>query len=255
VPSTVNGFGTAVCGAGGFVSWGGAPDFDAVECFVALYMPVLPYKAVHTFHWDGWNYRQVPIAWSLGLVVRAFARRWLIAVGLVGGFLLIGGFTERDAPTKDVLFLSALALYVVAALGYWLLWVTDQRSRNLRRVLGPHDFGSSDPATWRGELLELLPGSRPLFGTDTYAAAVSVLLEDRKYGSAMYAARLAVAVEDAKYGEELTDMILRDPDVREALEVVRRDPKQWADVMEAGNTAAPPHASGPVTPGSTDITT
>lgn len=245
MPATVNGIGTSVCDARGHVSWGGIADSDAVECFVFLYLPLIPIKAVHTFQWNGINYRQHPIQWSFGLLLRAFARRWLIVPAIAAVFSVFIGFGLNDPWVKAEMFLLATALVVIVVLGYWLLWVTDQRNRNLRRVLGPHDLGSSDPAIWLQNLLDLMPPPRKLFNAETYGAAVPILLEDRRYGSAMMAARLTVAVEDAKFGEELTDMILNDGEVLEALAIIRKHPQQWAVFMEAGGSQQPPAAQPP----------
>ena len=154
--------------------------------------------------------------------------------------LILCGYSTRDPLLAAALFVSALALVVVIGLGYWVLWITDQRTRDLRRVLGPHELGSSDPATWRPELLNVMARPRQLYGTDTYGAAVPILLEDRRFGSAMMAARLTVALEDRAFGEQLTDIILHDPDVGAALQVVRRSPQQWANVMEAATQTSPP---------------
>jgi hypothetical protein len=256
VPYTINGVGTSVCDGRGYVNWGGQADCDAVECFVILYLPFIPFRAVHTFQWNGVNYRQHEINWSLGLVVRAFAYRWLMLPAFIAVVLFFFAFSATFAPSgvlfQITLFLLGLALVVVVVLGYWLLWITDQRNRNLRRVLGPHELGSSDPATWRQDLLGVLGGPRKQFGTETYGAAVPILLEERRYASAMMAARLTHAVEDRAFGEELTDMILNDPEVHEALKVVVQNPGRWAEVMEARPQSS--HANPPPPPPASDTT-
>src|SRR4051812_16116163 len=93
MPYTINGVGTSVCDGGGYVKWGREADCDAVECFVIFFMPIFPYKAVHTFHWNGINYRQHPINWSFVLVLRAFAYRWLMAPAFAALVLGIIGFS------------------------------------------------------------------------------------------------------------------------------------------------------------------
>ena len=78
MPMTVNGFGTSVCGGRGNVGWG---SFDAMEWLVAAYLPVIPVKAVHTFDWQGEQYRMIPIRWSFDLVLRTFFSRWAWGLG------------------------------------------------------------------------------------------------------------------------------------------------------------------------------
>jgi hypothetical protein len=43
----------------------------------------------------------------------------------------------------------------------------------------------------------------------------------------MWAARLATAMENGRQGEDLTDAILEQPEVQEALAEHRRDASQW----------------------------
>src|SRR5262245_35945361 len=73
MPQTVNGIGTAVCKAGGDV-WG--DSYDAMECFVIFFMPIVPYAAYHTFGWNRNQYRRVPIRTTTGLLVRTYMRAW-----------------------------------------------------------------------------------------------------------------------------------------------------------------------------------
>ena len=53
----------------------------------------------------------------------------------------------------------------------------------------------------------------------------------------MLAARVSIVHENAREGQVLTDMILRDPDVRWAIEVVRADPSRWREMMHADTTS------------------
>jgi hypothetical protein len=237
VPQTINGIGTSICPARGFVRWGGASDHDAVECFVFVYIPLIPYKAVHTFDWNGMHYRQVPIRWSWSLVARAFFRRWLFLAGVFAAMIAGFGWMEFSEPaagraTAMPYFVAAGILVALWGIGFWVLEATDKRSRDIRRVLGRHSLGSSDPATWANDLLTGVVNSRQLHGTDTFAAAVPNLMKARAYSQAMWAARLSTVLEDRFEGEHLTEMILADLDVQSALEVVRKDPQSWSRLMQ-----------------------
>ncbi|HZT78945.1 MAG TPA: hypothetical protein VFA26_01885 [Gemmataceae bacterium] len=234
MPTTVNGIGTAVCGGGGHVKWGGPPDFDAVECFVVLYVPLIPYKAIHTFDWNGNAYRAIPIRWSGALVFRAFLRRWLWLVVVLGVICLcVGLFGDREPPTLRLLLgLIAVATCAGSGLCWWLLAETDRRNRDLRTVLGKHQLGSSDPATWTDDILSDINDPRQAYNADTFEEAAERLLKEGRFSSAMWAARLCAALEDPARGEELTDEILRDPDVQQALAEVRRNPMRWSLEMD-----------------------
>jgi hypothetical protein len=246
VAYSINGCGTRICGGRGHLRWGGPPDFDGLECFCLFYLPLVPYRALHTYEWQyaGWWERQrggwcrsVPIRWTAGLVLRTFARSWLQVPLLAGVMLLVCYFAPTDLLER--LFLGSAGLLLVAACGcvWGALWFTDGRNRDVRRVLGPHAAGSSDPATWTADHLDAVRRPKKLFGTRTFADAVEPLLQAGEFSRAMLAARLGVALEGRATGEHLTDILLRDPDVRAALAEVRRDQSRWRRVMNGRQSA------------------
>jgi hypothetical protein len=232
MPFTVNGFGTSVCGGRGNVGWG---SYDAVEWVVAFMMPIIPIKCVHTFDWNGNQYRQLPIRWSGGLILHTFLNRWLWGVGIVGGLLMVFGiFALADKATLvSPLLLLAGAIVIGLAIGAgFLLRATDARNKKVRLVLGAVTIGNCDPAHFTDDTLRQMAGNPSMiYDTPSYARAAEKLLEQGSYAQAMWAARLCVAVEDAAEGESLTDAILRDPKVAEAIEQVRRDSRSWSELM------------------------
>ncbi len=238
MPVTINGIGTSVCGSRGNVGWG---SFDAMEWFVLLYMPLIPIKPIHTFDWNGEQYRAIPIRWSLDLLLRTFFNRWMWGVGCLGVlFLLFAAIGPRD----NLFFLAlGLPLVAVAVLIGLILRFGDGRNKAIRRVLGPvGGVGYCDPATLTGKLLEQVAGEpRLMFGTDSYALAAEKMLEQGHFARALLAARLCVALEDRAEGEALTSQILNDRDVAEALLKVKRDAGKWARLMgEPTQEEAPP---------------
>src|SRR5262245_5270449 len=82
--ATFNGIGTSFCFARGSGVRGG----DALECFVILFMPIFPIKAVHlygeTTQIFGSNFRAIPLRWSPSLVVRVFLLHWMLFPLLIG---------------------------------------------------------------------------------------------------------------------------------------------------------------------------
>ncbi|MBY0524908.1 MAG: hypothetical protein K2R98_16000 [Gemmataceae bacterium] len=230
MPMTVNGIGTSICPARGFVKWGGEADCDSIECFVVAFLPLIPFKAIHTFGWAGNQYRAVPIRWSVGLILRGMLMRWLwggVVVGLLFGIIMLFADKKRD-PAAIICFLT---LAFAAGLGILALRWTDRRHKNIRYVLGVHDLGSSDPATWTHDLLENIRPAQEMYGTAGYSHAVEPLLDQGDFSRAMWAARLAVALEDRGNGEQLTDQVLGNPQVQEAIAEVRKNPYSWARVM------------------------
>lgn len=238
MPFTVNGIGTSICAARGDVAWSGQADCDSVECLVVLYVPVLPYRTVHSFGWDGTQYRAIPIRWSLGLIARAFLRRWsLVAMVAAGIFGYIAYDLWQEPGGGPGLAPAALAigLGLLGPVLFWLMRWTDRRNKAIRRVLGPHDLGSSDPATWTKDLLANISGPMEQYGAASFAEASAKALADGRPIQAMWAARLCVAAEDRHEGERLTDEILAHPGIAEAIEAIRKSPFLWPEAFAASS--------------------
>jgi len=263
MPFTVNGIGTTMCPGRGRISWqpgnwwqqAGSGDYDGVACLCFLYLPILPYSAVHAYGRSaremGEHFFQIPIRWSIGLVIRAFLYRWLVAAILVGILFGVVSVSARE-PRADFRFAMLPiggVLIAIGVLGRWLLHRTDRRNHDLRRVMIATPFGSSDPVTWTDELLKAIHPPNQLFGSETFREAAEKALGVAEFGKAMLAARYCAAVEDASAGESLTDEILRHPDVIAGLMIVNRDPYEWQRFFGAGtdtgNLQPPVSAIGP----------
>ncbi len=235
---TFNGIGTSVCPGRGLTAWGGLPDADALECVTVFYVPVYPYRAVHVFNGDGTTYEQIPIRWSPALVLHALGRRWLGTI-LVAGVIaaVVGAFEAFNTRARNPMLglrlgCVAVALAAGSCLGWAALRLLDRRTRAIRRLLGRHVFGSSDPACWTAPLLARVPPPGKAFGTATYADAVLPLLVLGDFGRAMWAARLAVALENPAVGEALTDAILEHPDSVLARHASRLSGVGWTPDMQ-----------------------
>ncbi len=234
MPMTINGVGTGVVKARGDVGFG---SYDAMECFVVLFMPIVPYSAIHTFDWNGENYRRIPIAWSPGLVFQAYLQAWRWAF-LLGGIVALGICAFEGLMVGAVISLFPLALF---GLMTWLLRASSRRTCNIRRLIGPYPLGSCDPAQLVGEAQNAFHRNpQRAYGAPTFAEAVVVMLGQGRFSTAMWAARLSTVFEAPSRGEELTDEVLGHPDVQTALEEVRRNPGCWAEVMLSPEERAPP---------------
>src|SRR5262249_54814744 len=113
---TINGFGTHVC-CDDDLGWN---SYDAVEWFVAFYLPIVPLKVLHAFDWYGNRFRMVPLKWSSRVVFRTFAHRWcwvFLLIGavlsVVGGVMIGGKFglisAVEDGPLPEILLVIGLA--------------------------------------------------------------------------------------------------------------------------------------------------
>lgn len=207
-------------------------DYDGVECLFAFLVPLVPLRPVHVWDWGldettgtglsavrtaVYSYRAVPIRWSPDLVLRTLLRYWLwppLVVGLLFALSCAHGVLFR---------LAGLAL-LLASLGAWLALAFTGGQRAVRRLLGRHRLGVSDPATWTEDLVRLLAPPREWFGTSTFAGAVDPLLEQGRYSEAMWAARLCLATESEVEGRALTDRVLHDPEVRAVVARVESHP-------------------------------
>jgi hypothetical protein len=172
-------------------------------------------------------------------------RRWLVgAIGL-GVFMAFmvalvtlspptkAEVVKEWAVTKPIMTVLAPCLIVAGIVGLFFLRPRTRRERDVRRLLGLHALGSSDPLSWVEEDLTPFRRGEALFGTATYAEAVPKLLDAGAWSGAMWAARLTAALENERTGEDLTDEVLGHPGTREALSRFQRDAKGWAEAMGA----------------------
>lgn len=247
---TVNGIGTSMCAGRGLISWVpgswwsrlSTHDYDGCLCFCILFMPIVPLSSVHVYsraaQGMGEQFLQIPIRWSIVLILRAFAARWKWALVLAGATLCFIALAESQQPrTPDhTVFLAGLGAFflVIAAMVHLLLLSTDTRTVDLRRVMMATPFGSSDPATWTSAMLQTVYTAHKIFGAPTFLDAAARALDSGEFGRAMLAARYAAALENAAEGEALTDEILSHPDVAAALPLVHRDPNLWRSSFGKG---------------------
>ncbi len=246
MPRMSNGIGTWFCPAHFDPGWGWD---DAAECAMFVFFPVWPLRVVHLRQIPGGSfapdrYQAIPLRWSDDLVRHVMLRRWAAGSVVAGVFIALllvfvtlspptGEAAKRDwAVSKPILTPVAPCLIAAGLAGLWSLRHRARRERDVRRVLGPHELGTSDPASWVDEDLAKMPPAEALFGTPTDADAVPKLLQAGAWSGAMWAARLAAA-RGGHTGDELTDEVLRHPGTQEALARVRLDKSCWPDAMGA----------------------
>jgi hypothetical protein len=233
MPRSRSGFGTSYHGSGAPIHWEkptpfALADHDAVECVVALGFPVFPYEAYHTFLWSSKECRAIRIRRTPSLLLNAMLRPYLLACTIfAGGFCILlivasvalklaGAASGTLKPSAWMVLAIPLGAFL-AGLGILsLLRASFRRSRDVRLVIGPHEGGSSDPASWFD-----CPSEELLLGQDLDSARRA--LDAGQFARAMFAARVLLARGDAR-GETLTDEILADSRVRSGLRALRRRP-------------------------------
>lgn len=256
---SMNGVGTMVCDGRGIVEWDySIGDSDALLAFCLFGIPIIPYKAVHVFQWEpgielGLINKQHPIRWTWGLTASAYLRRvWGVLVVLgalllfasyfggsdsVGAILaappnIVAKFTWLD-PLPVRILLAALGLLLVAGpiFGRIVMDKAERRHQNIRRLLGRHLVGSSDPAYWTRSFLEKVRPAPQSFGSATFAEASQSALKQRDYRQALFAARLAVALENPVQGESLTNSILEVPEVKQLIDSLHKNPRAYSQLI------------------------
>lgn len=244
MPRMSNGIGTWFCRAGFDAGWGWD---DAVECAMFVYFPVWAHRVVHLKHIPGGSfapdkYDAFPLRWSDDLVRHVLLRRWfggliglgiliLLMLGLVTLWPPTGEGAREWAITKPILTPLAPCLVVAGIVGLFVLRPQTKRARDIRRLLGNHALGTSDPTSWVEVDLARAPKPQSLFGTDTYAAAVPKMLALPSATGAMWAARLSTVLENGPAGEQLTNEVLQNDGSRQALVRFRADPQCWSEAM------------------------
>jgi hypothetical protein len=237
VPQSFNGFGTTYYGGAAPIYWqkpetSAIPaDHDAVECVIALLLPVFPLRSFHTFQWQLRECKIIPIKRRPVLVLRALLRPYLTIAAMVSGFMslvVLSSFLYAifflRRPLNDLLprkegwelVILAWGSFVLTQGFFALLNYPYIRSRDVRLIIGPYELGSSDPATW-----DFVPSATESEGVSVDAAHHA--LTEGQFSRAMYCARVLVALGDRR-GQSITDKILGDRRVRSKLPALRRRP-------------------------------
>lgn len=216
IESNVLGTGTTVLPSTGDIFWNDRRDFDGVRWVVVLLIPVYPLGAVHAFDWRDNSYKYFEIRCSATLILRSFVRHVagpLLAIGAfaIFGAVLMRGSTPEFARISWSMLKFGLALVVPGALIAAGVYASIRRDQRIRRLLGRHEMGSSDPATWLPAAISQLQAPQQLFGAGSFALAAKSLLGVGEVCRAMWAARLSALTEDWRAANDLTDEILRHP--------------------------------------------
>lgn len=257
---SMNGCGSMCVETRGEIDWGDSlEDSDSVLAFCLLGVPVVSYGAVHTYGWcynsdpnsiGGFQSQMIPIRSSQALIATAvFRRTWLlwIVLGVIFGICVYAGsagigdifkgfkgweaqYVWLDTYRIPLALLCGVMVIGSIVLRWWIARI-DRRHRDIRLLMGRHLLGSSDAVFWTDTLLAKVRTSQEIFGTASFSEAVTAALASGDYAQAMFAARLAGAKGNLLKGEELTDQILKHPEVEAALAKLRKHPADRAEII------------------------
>jgi hypothetical protein len=220
MPYSANGIGTGLVAASRKRKNEGLTQFDAIEAGMFLYLPFLPYKALHVLdirpdakEMDCEQYQFVPLRLSTRLVLKAFLNRWGNVLGCFGAFVLcIAGWAtatmERPFARGDRIFLTVFSAMLAAGVVCKLVWfLMSRRDEKIKDLIGPHGQGFSDPRDWKPAEAE---------------AAAQAILENEKLPSLVEVARRAIQTGDRANAAFCLRLAMRDPQSFEAQDLFER---------------------------------
>lgn len=228
------GVGQGFCPGRGFISWNPREgpiadtldyDCDGLVC-ITMGGPIVPLRAIHAFNRANDRYSYIHLRWSLGLILRTYLRFWLWIPVIMAAFLCVVVCDDWTKNWDSALWAmkGAAILLSVSGLCYVLTAINERRHRAVRLLIGPHAYGSSDPATWVPQLLKVARSASDDESGKTYGDRAVEYLRCGEFASAMWCARIATATEGRASGEVLTDRILQEPRVKVLLDALLREP-------------------------------
>lgn len=241
-------FSVSACGARGHVRWVYSDqrytNFDAVFFFCLLGLPLFPMRVAHVFRYKPTgvfkrDYEWLPIRWSLDTLARAWARRaslvlaiWAFPLAIFAAMAIYA----KDDPQGWTLLWMCCGAWAAFPLIWGGTWWLDRGNRAMRRVSGDWKLGSCDPMTFRTSWIEtsefLTP--RPNYKADSWAEAAGNCIRIHNWWGGLFAARMVQRFHDAEEGRKLVARIMTDPEVVEALAVVRKDQSRWNELLGPG---------------------
>jgi hypothetical protein len=133
----------------------------------------------------------------------------LVATLVTPLLALVKHYEQKPMGSTMIAFVVSAALFS-ACIAYWLRHrAPDRRDTAIRLLLGCHEWGSSDPATWHPNLLQRVKSPAETASASTFVEAAKTAISKGDWCAAIWAARFCAALEDAKLGEELTNQILQ----------------------------------------------
>ena len=203
-------------------------SYDAWEVKFGVVVPIILGAALHI--WDlpidkkETPRKAIPLQPDPDYKRQTLVTHWLgLGIVLASLALFIGSI---PLLLNNFIVLAAVSLIGSFVTAFLVFWVTrkskdETRHCNIRLLLGLHEWGSSDPATWADELVDLVKPATEL-NISSYAELADHEKKAKRWCRAIWAARFSAAIEDKSQGEALTDSILAEPTVIEQVRNVMR---------------------------------
>jgi hypothetical protein len=220
-----------------FLGAHGRRDYDTYEAW-GFFVPFVLTRPIHVFASD--TDQAILLRPDRGFVRRAYVEDWsgmvLVFAFLVTPVLALVTVAKWMEPKSNwVLYLVFAVFSAILLVGSIVALVhlrtRDQRNRDIRLLMGTHTWGSSDPAYWHTDLLQLVVSPSQAFGVSSFQALTRDRIGARDWCRALWAARLCCAVEDYPLGEALTTEILDQPDVLKILSQLRKHPEERENLL------------------------
>jgi len=219
MPYTVNGIGTGLVRASRKRTVEEYTQFDAVEAFVLLYIPLVPYKVIHILSiWpgsEGEQYQSMPLQFAPKIVAKAFLNGWgnvllWLCTPMAAVFTVVTFTMEREVNDTDVACLTVL--WTLAFVGLclktiWCFW--SGRDERIVETIGSHEFGTSDPFYWQDQLLaEVAEATLKDLSENRLIDRAQACFREGDAASALYLARIAMRTENRTEAEAISAQIL-----------------------------------------------
>ncbi len=221
MPSTFNGIGTTIVKASRATVVDDEPQFDAIEAFVFVNLPIIPYRVVHVLSMResgrGEQYRYFELRRSMRIIVKGVLNGWanmllfmtIFAIPIVA---LAHYNMEREVSSLDYyVWWFLIGGLVVGVLFKILMMALDAKDYRIKKIIGPHQHGTSDPFTW----VDVMANQERAKALETASAnklvdvARSALARDDR-SAAMFFARLAQRTGEKGEASEIVKSILTD---------------------------------------------
>lgn len=156
MPTSYNGFGTALVRASKKRTVDGHVQFEAVEALVAAYFPLVPYKVIHVLQGDSSidEYHSITLSRGGRIIVKAYLSGWgnllMFFAGLMTAIFAFATYTmERPFTRTDATFLLSGTAVLVFGVVLKFVWLRlDAKDEQIKDIIGVHALGTSDPIYW-----------------------------------------------------------------------------------------------------------
>lgn len=207
MPSTLNGIGVELVRVSKRRNVMGQIQYDAVEAFVVLFCPLIPYSVLHVLSVSDVGLAEkasqsVPLRFSGRLVAKAFLNGWgnglMFLGGAVGAIMsYVFATVERPFDDSDRMFLTVLwslfVLGIVLKLSYIAINKSDER---IKDIIGVHKQGTSDPYHWYDEAIQSATESiRTSQGQRLLIEIAEESFRENDTATAMYITRIGMRSE------------------------------------------------------------